>query len=949
MGSRFFKDVCCLISFLITLYGHTAFAQQIPLTTAQVDAFFASTAWPDTQRLGEAILQDKASDNVMAKKVLRHIGIAAITAGHYSLSSQYFARLVKISTVRDEESRYFGQKMRGVNAYYQGNFKEAIRHYQAALETAKLRNIPLEIASIENNLGLVYSDVNQTSQSLSHYLAAHKLYQQHGSQQDKVDILLNLSSAYIRQSRYDSAASMLKQAASDYRLLNLPYGEALAYANLGVVMAEVGELDSARTNFEKAIEFYTRQNDAQNLAKHYGNLANLSVRVNEFERAGKELAQGQQFAQKAEHEAAWLAVLVPLAKWQLSQGMLTEANTSIQRIVELATKLDDPLKQADAEALKSLHAAASGQHEQAVIALEAFFAGHRALQSTALRNQLEEFEGNFAAQQLSQQLQELRQQQELQMLEDARNQQNMAMLGLLGVLLLTAIIAWYIHHIERKAKLRLALEVQQQTDVLHQVAADLRRSDNVKSQFLANMSHEIRTPLTAILGHVQMLQMNNELPREVAESLQVIQKQGGHLHELINDILDLSRIEAEQLHIQKTNFDLISLIDDLEAMFEVTAQNKKLSLHIECELDKPFAIRGDYVRLKQVLVNLLGNALKFTEQGWVKLLVKDTAGTLHFIVEDSGIGMSQKQLQVIFDSFKQGDDSITRRFGGSGLGLCLSKKLATMMGGDISVSSVHHVGSRFELILPLEKVSDNVELQESIKPFSVAKIPEQPLQGTVLLAEDHPENRALAVRLLEQFGLDVFAVENGEQAVEFALREFPDVLLLDIQMPKLDGFSAMKLLRQSGYIGPIFALTANVLSHEVEKYLAAGFTGHLPKPFNSKDMYHTLAQLLNAHANKHSDFSVDLSDLKASFINSFPQERANLICFFEEQRWYDMRALCHRLHGAALTFECKDIADTSAQLERVLSHGDTEHYQDYYLILCDELSQYQAKKAQYHY
>lgn len=949
MGSRFFKDVCCLISFLIALYGHTALAQSTSLTPAQLDAFFASKAWPETQRVGEAILQEKSSDSALVQKVLRHIGIAAITAGDYSLSSQYFARLVKLSTVRDEESRYFGQKMRGVNAYYQGHFKEAIRHYQAALETAKLRNIPLEIASIENNLGLVYSDVNQTSQSLAHYLAAQKIYQQHGSQQDKADILLNLSSAYIRQSRLDSAAMMLKQAAEDYRLLKLPYGEALANANLGVVMAEVGDLVSARTYFEEAIKFYNEQNDFQNLAKHYGNLANLSMRVNEFERAGQELVLGQQFAQQAQHEAAWLAVLVPLAKWQLSQGLMVEASKAIQRIVELATQLEDPLKKSDVEALKSIHAAATGQYEQALVALEAFFTGHRALQSTALRNQLEEFEGNFAAQQLSQELQELKQQQELQKLEDARHQQNFAILGLMTVLLLTAIIAWYIRSLERNAKLRLALEVQQQTDALHQVAADLRHSDSVKSQFLANMSHEIRTPLTAILGHVQMLQMNHELPREVTESLHVIQKQGGHLHELINDILDLSRIEAEQLHIQKTNFDLIGLVDDLEAMFEVTAQNKKLSLHVECELEKPFAVRGDYVRLKQVLVNLLGNALKFTEQGWVKLSVTDHAGILHFIVEDSGIGMSQEQLKVIFDSFKQGDDSITRRFGGSGLGLCLSKKLATMMGGNIAASSIHHVGSRFELTLPLEKVAGSVDQLNGIKPFAVTSFPEQPLQGTVLLAEDHPENRALAVRLLEQFGLDVFAVENGEQAVEFALREFPDILLLDIQMPKLDGLSAMKLLRQSGYIGPIFALTANVLSHEVEKYLEAGFTGHLPKPFNSKDMYHTLAQLLNAHASKHSDFSVDLSDLKASFINSFPQERANLISFFEEQRWNDMRALCHRLHGAALTFECKDIADTSAQLERVLSHGDTERYQDYYLILCDELSQYQAKTAQYHY
>ncbi|CCQ11401.1 hypothetical protein PALB_22920 [Pseudoalteromonas luteoviolacea B = ATCC 29581] len=905
--------------------------------------FFSSEVWPDTQNRGDALLLDRVLTEQQTQKILRHIAVSAVKSGQFDVATRYFDRLLKISTQPKSEMGYFAQKMLGVSAYYQGEFKPAVHHYKLALELAKQREKPLEIASIESNLGLVYGDVNQISLSLKHYLEANELYEQFGTDQDKADILLNLSGVYIRQSRLETAARMLEKAKKIYGKLGLEYGQAIVNANLGVVNAELGELETARVFFKQANAFYESTQDTRNLAIHHGNLANVSMRMGDFAQAQLDAIQGLYYAEKSQNQLAELTVLVPFAKWQLSQGLLSEAKHSIDKILALAKALNDPLKKADGEILLALLQAKQGDNGAAMRSLELFLASHRALQSQVLQQYLDEFEDNFAAEQLAQQVEELKQQQAFQDLQRSQRQLMYTLLGLCSLLIFITWVAWKIRQVEHKAKQNLTAEVEKQTQELKAVAEELRLADGVKSQFLANMSHEIRTPLTAILGHAQVLQQVAGNNPELQTSVAIIHKQGAHLHELINDILDLSKIEADQLHIQRADFDIRSLIHDLESLFEVSAQAKNLALRIEHNFERACWIREDYVRLKQILVNLLGNAIKFTEQGWVKLSVTTDENQLSFTVEDTGIGMNTQQLEVIFESFKQGDDSITRRFGGSGLGLCLSRKLSEMMQGQITVSSKVGVGSCFELNIPV--IYSESQTSTQVSERRVPEMQNTKLCGTVLVAEDHPDNRALAARFLSQFGLDVIAVENGKQAVEIALSEFPDVILLDIQMPELDGLNAMLLLRKSGYAGPIFALTANVLAHEVTHYLESGFTGHFGKPFDSQTMYRELAQLL-AVSTENSDnfFNVDLSDLKISFINSLEEERELLISLYEQSDWISIQSLCHKINGAAKTFECHDIAHTAMEFERALRNRDEAHFQDYYLILCDELAQYKNSK-----
>ncbi|MFC3034484.1 tetratricopeptide repeat protein [Pseudoalteromonas fenneropenaei] len=883
---------------------------------------------------GEYLLLDERLQVEQRKQLLKHVGSTLVRGGDYALSEPYFHQLLALSPDPLEEHRFFAEKMLGVSTYYQGHYKQAISFYKTALETAKLRQQPLEIASIENNLGVVYADTGRPSLTAKHYLKAQEIYERLGNDHDRADILVNLSAVYVSQDRFDTAEQMLLEAEELFTKLNLPYGVGLVDSNLAVVYLETRAFDKAVAHIDKAIAYYRTVPDPRQLVVNYSHLAVVRMMEGHFDKAEQAIREAEYYQGQAKNDLSALLLATVRGKWYYSQGMFNELKEDIKLISSLAKKLNDPIKEIHATMLSALDYAAAGNYEQGLVLLEKFLTTLRILRSQEFKEQLTEFENNYAAQQLSLELKELRQQQAFDALEATKERQSQVIIGLIAILALTAGVAWYVRRVARLANERLAIEVNEQTLELQSIASELRHANSVKSQFLANMSHEIRTPLTAILGHAQLLQQKSVSDLAMADSIAVILKQGQHLHELINDVLDLSRIEADQLQIQETTFNLATLLSELKALFAVTAQAKRLEFTVCEELPGSFWIETDYIRLKQILVNLLGNAIKFTEHGWVKLHVKVQHQNLVFQIEDTGIGMSETQLAVIFESFKQGDNSITRRFGGSGLGLCLSQQLANMMAGNISVKSQFGAGSCFQLTLPY-KPMEGVKNEDVLLPATPVQTA---LKGTVVLAEDHDENRALAVRILQGFGLEVIAVGNGKLAVEAALYSYPDVLLLDIQMPEMDGISALSLLRQSGYSGPVFALTANVMTHEVAHYLDIGFTGHLGKPFDAAAMYQQIAPYFQHTDEKRQVFSVDMSDLRDSFILSFDEERMNLISHFENQDWLAVKALCHKLQGAAKVFQIETVAAAAAEFEHAIETAAQHRYQDYYLILCDELA-----------
>ncbi len=480
---------------------------------------------------------------------------------------------------------------------------------------------------------------------------------------------------------------------------------------------------------------------------------------------------------------------------------------------------------------------------------------------------------------------------------------------------------------------RLEQLIEERTQALSLARDEAVAASLAKSSFLANMSHEIRTPLTSIIGFAELLLQPQSARVDMDDALKTIIRNGRHLLQVINDILDLSKIETRQLEVESIVVPLPRLLSDVEALAAGRAQQKSLLFTIEHRLPLPPALRTDPVRLKQILLNFSSNAIKFSSQGEVRLVVSHdpVAQRIRFEVCDQGIGMTPEQVSRLFQPFVQADVSTTRQFGGTGLGLCISKQLADLLGGEISVTSQAGRGSRFGISLPVGMDTPAGQMLDVMEDFDafprpdfqITEVDVPELSGQVLLAEDGLDNQRLLATYLRQAGLEVDVVGNGELALQAALRKPYELVLMDIQMPLMDGITATKLLRERGYRGPIVALTANVMQSDVLGYRLSGCDDVLAKPVDRDRFYSVLRRHVSAvqhpDAIADGDFAREMAVLTEEFRAGLPATLQAITAAADSADWQALKMLVHTLKGTAGSYGFAGITQLAAEVDAELA------------------------------
>ncbi len=453
-------------------------------------------------------------------------------------------------------------------------------------------------------------------------------------------------------------------------------------------------------------------------------------------------------------------------------------------------------------------------------------------------------------------------------------------------------------------------------------------ASRAKTEFLAMMSHEIRTPLTAIIGFAETLDEASDLATR-QEASEVIVRNGQHLLSIINEILDISKIEADRLFLEHVAFSALEIAFGLDTIMAAQAAAKGISFRTVVEYPFPAALMGDPTRWRQVLFNLCSNAVKFTARGSVRMTLwfDADADSLRCSVVDTGIGMSDEHLKGLFVPFAQADSAVARQYGGTGLGLHLVRRLVRLMGGEVEVASALGQGSVFQVAVAARPAEQTAWLMEAPASVPAPPLPARSkLRGKILLAEDGVDNRKLFAAILGALGLEVVLAEDGARAIELALAESFDIILMDIQMPVIDGSEAAKVIRATGYSGPLVALTANVMAEDVQRYLANGFSHCVGKPVDRAELGALLASLLGASEAPDKTMSLldlpEYAGLQAKFERRLPDQLERMQSCMAQGRYDELAALAHTIKGSAATFGHPGEGLAAARIEAALRGGD---------------------------
>jgi signal transduction histidine kinase/CheY-like chemotaxis protein/HPt (histidine-containing phosphotransfer) domain-containing protein len=489
---------------------------------------------------------------------------------------------------------------------------------------------------------------------------------------------------------------------------------------------------------------------------------------------------------------------------------------------------------------------------------------------------------------------------------------------------------------------RIAKRTQKNIDRANQA----KFANEMKTEFLANMSHEIRTPLAAIIGYAEASLDSDQGMNDRLLGTRRILHNGNHLLELINDILDLSKIESGSFELEHLAISPVQIAEQVCNITKIKAEEKGIKCKINYAYPLPENIIGDPVRIKQILINLLSNAIKFTEKGHVFLNVSSSpfGNNICFEVVDTGIGIPNEKINKIFNAFSQADTSTTREYGGTGLGLTLTRDLVEKMGGKITIDSNPGVGSRFTVTLGMGNPDNKNLLYEldqkktSLHEDEKTKTPRRLLYGNVLLVEDNEDNQRLLCVFMKKFGIKITVANNGLEALELCSNSKFDLILMDMQMPIMDGPTTTIKLRNEGCVTPVIALTANAFKEDKDQCLSAGCNDFVTKPITRGKLYEVLSTYLEEATVQQKDTSpvmstimesdIELLDIVNEFVKKLPPTVTGIRETLSDENWKEMRVFIHNLKGIGSSVGYPEITNIAGQVEFQILNNDTLKIQE---------------------
>ncbi|TRZ70300.1 MAG: response regulator [Bacteroidetes bacterium] len=781
------------------------------------------------------------------------IGIASTYHGNYekALKNNYDALkiydqllLSAVGTGKTvSKSKILKQKARaynniGNNYMYQGNYPEALKNHAVALKIKEEIGNKNGVASSYHNIGLIYSHLCNYPEALKNYFAGLKIYEEIRDKLGIASSFNDIGNVYRAQSDYPEALKNYFAGLKMYEEIKEKRGIASIYNNLGIVYQALGDYPKANKNFSASLIIMEELGNKVGIATNYNNIGVTYERQGNHSEALSNYFISLKIQEDIGDKNGIAKSYNNLGGIYLNQKKNDESFKYYNKGLALAKRIGS-LEEitisyfglAGVDSAQGNFKMALEHYKMYIITRDSMFNKENSKKLVQSKMQYE-FDKKEALAKVEQEKKDAVAHQELRTQKIIRN-------GFMGGFVVVLLFAGVFFRQRNKIKkvnsaLQLAKERAEQ-------------SEQFEQQFLANMSHEIRTPMNAVMGMTSLV-LDTPLMEKQKFYLEGIKKSGETLLHIINDILDLSKIEAGKMELEKIDFSLSDVLGQVRQTLGHRAEEKGLELLVNIDSKITDIVIGDPVRLNQVLVNLTGNAIKFTEKGSVSIEVSKENEGIRFSIVDTGIGIPEDKLQTVFESFSQANASDTRRYGGTGLGLNISRQLVELMGGNISVSSVEGSGTTFSFRVAFEKGSAE-RLEQRLT--SEKQVDGTILDGlTILIVDDNEYNRIVAKDTLKsKCYAEVVAVGSAKEAIDLLRVKKFDVLLLDVQMPVMNGFEATRFIRTNlelpGKNIPIIALTASAMRTDLDKCKAAGMDSYIPKPFKASQLIIGIAKVLN--------------------------------------------------------------------------------------------------------